>query len=131
MYKIIEKIKNKYLFTNHNSFIWQSNYNNFKKIYSNKHIPLKLLVGIEKQKKILLNNTYNFAKGNHSNLALLWGSRGNGKSTLVKSIFNEISKKYEFLKLIQINKNDIFDIQKIYSILDKFNNFRIFFIKFK
>ena len=32
---------------------------------------------------------YNFVKGNITNNALLWGSRGNGKSTLIKSIFND------------------------------------------
>ena len=124
MYKLIEKIKNKYLFTNHNSFIWQSNYHDFKKIYSNKHIPLNLLVGIEKQKKILLNNTYNFAKGNHSNLALLWGSRGNGKSTLIKSIFYKVIEEYNHLKLIQLNKKNLYQMDKVILILSNLNNFR-------
>ena len=114
----------KFLFNKNKSFIWVSKKNKFKIISNIRSIKTDLLIGIDAQKQTILNNTTNFAKGNFTNNALLWGARGNGKSTLVKSIFNEISKKYEFLKLIQINKNDIYDIQKIYSILDKFNNFR-------
>ena len=38
----------------------------------------------------------NFAEGNFTNNALLWGSRGNGKSSLIKSVFNEINKKKKF-----------------------------------
>ena len=46
---------------------------------------------------------------------MLWGSRGNGKSSLIKSVFNEINKKNNNLKLIQLNKNNIFDIEIIYE----------------
>ena len=64
------------------------------------------------------------AEGNFTNNALLWGARGNGKSSLIKSVFNEILIDHKNLKLIQLNKNDIFDIEYIYSILDKYNRFR-------
>ena len=74
-----------------------------------------LLIGIERQKKTIYNNTINFAEGNFTNNALLWGSRGNGKSSLIKSVFNEINKKNKNLKLIQLNKNNIFDIEIIYE----------------
>ena len=52
---------------------------------------------------------------NITNNALLWGSRGNGKSSLIKSVFYEINKKNKNLKLIQLNKNNIFDIEIIYE----------------
>ncbi len=105
-------------------FIWDAKKTKFKNIHKIKSIELKLLIGIERQKKILFNNTLNFAKGNFTNNALLWGARGNGKSTLIKSTFNEISLNHEKLKLIQLNKNDLSDIEKIYHILEKFNNYR-------
>ena len=66
---------------------------------------------VSKDKKFFLENTENFALGNFTNNALLWGSRGNGKSTLIKSIFNKLSKSYKNMKLIQLNKNAIFDIE--------------------
>ena len=54
---------------------------------------------------------------------MLWGSRGNGKSSLIKSVFNEINKKNNNLKLIQLNKNNIFDIEIIYEKYANLNNY--------
>ena len=82
--------KLKYLLINNVAFIWKSNQNKFKKIEKIISIPSNLLIGIDRQKKTLKDNTRNFANENYTNNALLWGSRGNGKSTLIKSIFNEI-----------------------------------------
>ncbi len=107
----------------YNSFIWESNTKKLKKIENFNHLDINLLIGIERQKKILLNNTLNFSNGNFTNNALLWGSRGNGKSSLIKSIFYEINKNKKNLKLIQLNKNNIFDIEIIYSRLERFKNY--------
>jgi predicted AAA+ superfamily ATPase len=105
-------------------FIWNSQKKNIQTIKEFKPLNLKLIIGVDNQKEILLKNTVNFAKGNFINNALLWGARGNGKSSLIKSVFNEILIDHKNLKLIQLNKNDIFDIEYIYSILDKYNRFR-------
>ena len=105
-------------------FIWNSQKKNIKSIREFKPLNLKLIIGVDNQKEILLKNTVNFAEGNFTNNALLWGARGNGKSSLIKSVFNEILIDHKNLKLIQLNKNDIFDIEYIYSILDKYNRFR-------
>ena len=107
------------------SFIWDSKQKNIRKVKILKTLNLSLLIGIERQKKTLLKNTINFAKGNFTNNALLWGSRGNGKSSLIKSIFFEVSKDFNQIKLLQLNKNDIFDIEEIYKVFGKFNNYRI------
>ena len=110
---------------NQNSyFIWNSQKKNIQTIKEFKPLNLKLIIGVDNQKEILLKNTVNFAEGNFTNNALLWGARGNGKSSLIKSVFNEILIDHKNLKLIQLNKNDIFDIEYIYSILDKYNRFR-------
>ena len=106
------------------AFVWNSKKKKFKSINHIQAINLKLLVEIERQKKTLINNTKNFSLGNFTNNALLWGARGNGKSTLIKSIFNKLSKKNKNLKLIQLNKNDIFDIEQIYPLLGRFSNYR-------
>jgi len=105
-------------------FIWNSQKKNIQSIREFKPLNLKLIIGVDNQKEILLKNTVNFAEGNFTNNALLWGARGNGKSSLIKSVFNEILIDHKNLKLIQLNKNDIFDIEYIYSILDKYNRFR-------
>ena len=114
----------KYIFYRNKSFIWDSSKKRLEIIKKIKSINIELLIGINRQKNTLLNNTINFAKGNFTNNALLWGARGNGKSTLIKTIFNLISKDYSSLKLIQLNKNNIQDIEKIYSIIDNFKELR-------
>ncbi len=107
------------------SFIWNSHSKKLKGIKIFKSVNINLLVGINRQKDTLLKNTINFANGNFTNNALLWGSRGNGKSSLIKSVFSEVNKINKNLKLIQLNKNNIFDIEIIYEKLGKFNNFRL------
>ena len=105
-------------------FIWNSQKKNIQTIKEFKPLDLKLIIGVDNQKEILLKNTVNFAEGNFTNNALLWGARGNGKSSLIKSVFNEILIDHKNLKLIQLNKNDIFDIEYIYSNLYQYNHFR-------
>ena len=105
-------------------FIWNSQKKNIQSIREFKPLNLKLIIGVDNQKEILLKNTVNFAEGNFTNNALLWGARGNGKSSLIKSVFNEILIDHKNLKLIQLNKNDIFDIEYIYLILGQYNYFR-------
>ena len=74
------------------AFIWDSNRKKLKNIQNFNFLELNLLIGIDRQKDILLKNTLNFANGNFTNNALLWGSRGNGKSSLIKSIFSKVKK---------------------------------------
>ena len=113
---------------NNNSFIWDSKLKNLKKVEDFTFSDLNLLIGIDQQKKILSDTTLNFSKGNFTNNALLWGSRGNGKSSLIKSVFREVNKKNNKLKLLQLNKKDIFDIELIYEKLGKIKKY--FFIIF-
>ena len=89
-----------------------------------KSLDLKLIIGVDNQKDVLFKNTTSFAEGNFTNNALLWGARGNGKSSLIKSVFHEIVNRFKNLKLIQLNKNNIFDIEYIYSILSKYDHYR-------
>jgi predicted AAA+ superfamily ATPase len=121
---IFKRFNLQYLFNNNVAFVWYSKGAKFKKIEKIKSIPLNLLVGIDRQKKTLQKNTINFAKENVTNNALLWGARGNGKSTLIKSIFNELITKFTNLRLIQLSKNDILEIKKIYTILDQMKKYR-------
>ena len=104
--------------------MWDSTKKNFNSVIKIKTINLDLIVGIDNQKDSLFNNTRNFSMGNFTNNALLWGARGNGKSSLVKSVFKNLSTENKYLKLIQLNKSDIFDIEKIYSVLEKYLIFR-------
>jgi len=117
-YFLKEKIKqNSY-------FIWNNENKNIQIIKKFKLLDLDLIIGVDSQKEILLKNTINFAKGNFTNNALLWGARGNGKSSLIKSVFHNVLSKNKNLKLIQLNKNNMFDIEYIYSILGQYEEYR-------
>ena len=118
-----------YFFQNKSNFddkcyAWNSGSSKFEKIANFKIIPSSLLKGIENQKNIIKKNTNKFANGYISNNALIWGVRGNGKSTLVKSIFNEISEDFINLKLIELKKNDLKQISEIFKILENKKKFR-------
>ncbi len=109
---------------NNSYFIWKSENKSINGIKNFKPLNLDLIIGVDSQKEILFKNTINFSKGNFTNNALLWGARGNGKSSLIKSVFHNIITKYKNLKLVQLNKNNIFDIEYIYSILENYDQFR-------
>ena len=49
-------------------------------------VGFDLLQGIERQKRLVLDNTLRFAAGLPANNAMLWGARGMGKSSLVKAV---------------------------------------------
>ncbi|RMH06434.1 MAG: DUF815 domain-containing protein, partial [Aquificota bacterium] len=70
------------------------------------HMPdYQDLLGIERQKEVLRINTLQFVKGYPANDVLLWGDRGTGKSSLVKSMLGLFAK--EGLRLVQVFKMDI------------------------
>lgn len=68
-------------------------------------VRLSHLLGIESQKEALLANTLRFIQNKSFHHALLWGSRGMGKSSLIKAVFNEL--KEQNLRLVQIDKQDL------------------------
>ena len=105
-------------------FIWKNESKSIQPIKSFKPLNLDLIIGVERQKNILLNNTRSFAEGNFTNNALLWGARGNGKSSLIKSVFHEVLSTFRNLKLIQLNKDNIFDIELIYQLIGKLSDYR-------
>src|ERR1700722_2813663 len=74
-----------------------------------KRVEIGLLQGVEHVRDILLANTRQFAQGFPANNALLWGSRGMGKSSLVKAVHAELSAEQtgERLILVEIHREDI------------------------
>ncbi len=74
-------------------------------------IKLEDLVGINRQKELILQNTQNFMQGNTYNHTLLWGSRGTGKSALIKALLNKYANNG--LRIIQVSKDDLVDLPYI------------------
>lgn len=63
------------------------------------------LLGIDRQKQALLDNTARFVAGLPANNALLWGTRGTGKSSLVKAVVNAFSERG--LRVVQVDRDDL------------------------
>jgi uncharacterized protein len=82
-----------------------------------RHIPLDMLRGIEHQKAVLLANTQRFASGKPANNALLWGARGMGKSSLVKSVHAQCRAEGLPLILIEIDRDDISSLPDLLRIV--------------
>lgn len=76
-------------------------------------VTLDDLLGIDKQKQTLEENTRQFVQGFPSNNVLLWGTRGTGKSTLVRALLNAYAEKG--LRVIQVDKDDLVNLADIFA----------------
>ena len=86
---------------------------------------IEWLIGIEKQKEELVENTRNFLEGRGANHAILWGARGCGKSSLVKAVFTKFYT--DGLRLIELKNDELEMIPEIiYEIRDSSFKFIIF-----
>lgn len=98
------------------AWLWQSSTLSLKPVKTSSALPLNLLVGINPQMQTLIDNTRQFAGGYPANNALLWGARGMGKSSLVKSVHAELSKSSK-LQLIEIYREDIHSLPLLLDLL--------------
>ena len=103
-------------------FIYDDSLKNLKPVKKISRVPIQLLKGLENQKDILLKNTQNFANNLPANNALLWGAKGTGKSSLVKSVHAEINTQNDKkIKLIEIHREDINNLPYLLSKLADYN----------
>lgn len=80
-----------------------------------KIIELDDLKGIETQKHKILQNTEQFLNDLPSNDILLTGSRGTGKSSIVRSLLSKYADKG--LRIIEIERDDLCDLPEIQKII--------------
>ena len=99
------------------TYLWKSNPDELTSIYGDYNVKLNLLVGIDGPKNKILRNTSQFAKGFSANNVLLWGSRGTGKSSLVKSVHQAIASEFKMLKLVEIRGHDLGSLNRLLNIL--------------
>lgn len=97
------------LFAEYRALRWQAG--QFIGIRYSDPIKLSALVGYESQKDALLKNTEFLLSGEMALHVLLYGSRGSGKSSLVKSLLNEYSNRS--LRLLEVAKSDLKDLPEI------------------
>ena len=78
-------------------------------------IDLDDLKGIEKQKEKIIQNTLQFLNGLPANDVLLTGSRGTGKSSIVRALLTEYAN--QGLRLIEIQRDDLSELPEIQKII--------------
>jgi predicted AAA+ superfamily ATPase len=74
-------------------------------------IHLDDLLGIDQQKKAVEDNTRQFLAGYPANNILLWGTRGTGKSSLVRALLHSYAPRG--LRVIQVDKTDLIHLPDI------------------
>jgi hypothetical protein len=79
-------------------------------------IRLQDLHDIDDQKARIDANTRQFVSGQPANNVLLTGSRGSGKSSLIKGLLNEYSPRG--LRVIEVEKGDLVDLPDIVELVE-------------
>lgn len=80
-------------------------------------LPLDLLFGIDAQKKALVQNVRRLADGLPAHDVLLWGSRGAGKSALVKSAVGALQADGAQLALIEIAADHLETLPVLFALI--------------
>ncbi len=99
------------------AFVWHVRPDRLEPVPEVNRVDLSLLLGIDRSRDTLLENTLQFARGLPANNALLWGARGMGKSSLVKAIHAEVLARGLALKLVEVQREDLPSIGRLLNLL--------------
>ncbi len=100
------------------AFMWHADTLRVAPVDRINRVPLGLLLGIDRQRDTLLENSRRFARSLPANNALLWGARGAGKSSLIKAVHAEISAEHPgVVKLVEIHREDIPTLPSLLGLL--------------
>ena len=99
------------------AFVWQADPDRLVPVAHVAGVPLDQLIGIDRSRRTLLDNTLQFARGLGANNALLWGARGMGKSSLVKAVHAEAVAQALPLVLVEIARDDLHSVGRLLAIL--------------
>ncbi|NRB35963.1 MAG: ATP-binding protein [Rhodobacteraceae bacterium] len=89
------------------AFVWHVDPDRLASVAQVNRVGLDLLVGIDRARDTLRDNTRRFAEGFAANNALLWGARGMGKSSLVKAVHGDLVAAHPDLKLVELQREDL------------------------
>ena len=100
------------------AFVWRPDPPSLLPVAKVSRVGIELLQGVERQKRILLDNTARFAAGKPANNAMLWGARGMGKSSLVKAVHAVVNAgRPGALVLIEIHREEIGTLPDLLNLL--------------
>ena len=98
------------------AFVWRPEQHRLEPVPQVARVDLDLLLGIDRSRRTLLENTRRFAHGKPANNALLWGARGMGKSSLVKAVHATIEYEDQLEKpllLVELAREDIATVGRL------------------
>ncbi len=91
--------------------IWRRYSGALRPVRSIDPLSLDALRGIDEQKQALVHNTQKFLAGEPASHVLLWGSRGTGKSSLIKALLNTYHPKG--LRVLEVERDDLVHLPEI------------------
>ncbi len=103
-------------FDGYQAFYWDGKRKSMNPIRRPVRINASDLIGIDMIKREVIRNTKIFLDGGKANNVLLWGERGTGKSSLLKSLLAFFDNTP--LRMIQVYKHDILTIQEMYELIE-------------
>ncbi len=104
-------------FSQADAFVWHTGPDALTPVPEVSRVDVSLLVGIDRARDILLQNTAQFAKGFSANNALLWGARGMGKSSIVKAVCARMTDLGHSVKLVELQREDLPSVARLLNIL--------------
>ena len=99
------------------AFVWHVEPDRLEPVARVNRVDLPLLLGIDRSRDTLMQNTAQFARGLPANNALLWGSRGMGKSSLVKAVHGALQADHPGLKLVELQREDLPSVGRLLNVL--------------
>lgn len=99
------------------AFVWHVEPERLEPVTQVNRIDIGLLVGVNRSRDTLLENTVQFARGLPANNALLWGARGMGKSSLVKAVHAQVVAQGLPLKVVEVQREDLPSIARLLNLL--------------
>jgi len=85
--------------------VWRASSHGLRAVKHLDPVRFEDLLGVDSQVAKLKQNTERFMRGQPCNHVLLWGSRGTGKSSLVKAMLNEYAPRG--LRVIEVDRDDL------------------------
>ena len=95
------------------AFAWHAAPDRLEPVPRVSRVGIDLLLGVDRSRDTLLENTRHFARGLSANNALLWGARGMGKSSLVKAVHARVVEEGLPLKIVELSREDLGSVQRL------------------
>jgi len=95
------------------AFVWHVEPDRLVPVERVNRVDMGLLLGIDRARDTLLDNTRRFARGLPANNALLWGARGMGKSSLVKAVHAAVCDEGLPLRIVELQREDLTSVGRL------------------